>query len=134
MSRFALLLVFAVVCFCGAMGKSQNAFLSAERTDDSGSLYPERASAGVWDRSKVLREVTGPNYSDEADLCFFLKDSEIEGHISCRLRYSRSKFNRNPFGLRFGKREWSYLPKSKTAKPGTSKLLPYLLYIQERKA
>ncbi|XP_061106680.1 kisspeptin 2 [Conger conger] len=133
MSKFALLLVAVIACCYGAMGKSQNAFISAERTDNTGSLYPERASAGVWGHSKVPREVADQNYSEQPDLCFFLKDSEIEGHISCRLRYSRSKFNRNPFGLRFGKREWSYLPKSKTARPGTSKLLPYLLYFQERR-
>ncbi|KAJ8392321.1 hypothetical protein AAFF_G00076850 [Aldrovandia affinis] len=134
MSSFALLLLAAVVCHYGTMGRSQHAFISDERMDDSGALYPKRASAGVWSHSKeVLREVAGPGSSDQADLCFFVKDSEMDNRISCRLRYSRSKFNRNPFGLRFGKRDWSYLPKAKTARPATSQLLPYLLYLQERR-
>ncbi|KAG8138438.1 hypothetical protein E2320_004331 [Naja naja] len=46
-----------------------------------------------------------PNLADPTSLCYFIQESETESQISCRLRFTRSKFNFNSFGLRFGKRQ-----------------------------
>uniref|UniRef100_A0A8D2LCJ1 Uncharacterized protein n=1 Tax=Varanus komodoensis TaxID=61221 RepID=A0A8D2LCJ1_VARKO len=43
--------------------------------------------------------------TDPSTLCYFIQESETESQITCRLRFTRSKFNFNPFGLRFGKRQ-----------------------------
>ncbi|XP_036374366.1 kisspeptin 2 [Megalops cyprinoides] len=128
MSTFALLLAAAMVCHHGTMGRSPHGIPPAERTDISGSVHPERELDGVRGHSKETRDVKGPNSSDQPNLCFFLKDSEIE---SCRLRFARNKFNINPFGLRFGKRDWSNQSEAKNTRPTTSKLLPYLMYLRE---
>ncbi|XP_066524481.1 kisspeptin 2 isoform X2 [Hoplias malabaricus] len=43
--------------------------------------------------------------AEDATLCFFLKEKDTESQVSCKHRLNlRSKFNYNPFGLRFGKR------------------------------
>ncbi|KAM6437818.1 uncharacterized protein PHA67_024416 [Liasis olivaceus] len=50
-----------------------------------------------------------PNVADPTSLCYFIQESETESQISCRLRFTRSRFNFNSFGLRFGKRQESPL-------------------------
>uniref|UniRef100_A0A670KLU7 Kisspeptin 2 n=1 Tax=Podarcis muralis TaxID=64176 RepID=A0A670KLU7_PODMU len=70
------------------------------------------------------------NPSDPSSLCYLIQESDTESQISCRLRFTRSKFNFNPFGLRFGKRQGGVLD-ADTGKLGpqssSSKMLQSLL-------
>uniref|UniRef100_A0A4W4FAU0 Kisspeptin 2 n=1 Tax=Electrophorus electricus TaxID=8005 RepID=A0A4W4FAU0_ELEEL len=71
------------------------------------------------------RDVHELDPSEDASLCFFLKEKDVESDVSCKPRLTRSKFNYNPFGLRFGKRDRRL--KSDSDRLRTSRLLPLLL-------
>lgn len=81
--------------------------------------------AGLGDPDQ--REMDERSTSEDDRICFLLKEKDSERHISCKHRLTRSKFNYNPFGLRFGKRDG----RLKTDKTGTRKILPLLLFVRE---
>uniref|UniRef100_A0A8C5MWI4 Kisspeptin 2 n=1 Tax=Leptobrachium leishanense TaxID=445787 RepID=A0A8C5MWI4_9ANUR len=64
--------------------------------------------------------------------CFFVHEAEMKSQISCRLRFARSKFNFNPFGLRFGKRGSISADSKPDPKGVIRKFLGYLLNRTER--
>ncbi|KAG7320552.1 hypothetical protein KOW79_016405 [Hemibagrus wyckioides] len=84
---------------------------------------PEFAGLGDPDQ----REMDERSTSEDDRICFLLKEKDSESHISCKHRLTRSKFNYNPFGLRFGKRDG----RLKTDRTGTRKILPLLLFVRE---
>ncbi|XP_066561828.1 kisspeptin 2 isoform X2 [Amia ocellicauda] len=127
MNGLMLLLTAVVVCPYRIMGNPLHGSLPAEHFDIA-------ASAPVGLRTLphlVAREAESPNSVDEASLCYFVQESEIESQISCRLRFPRSKFNFNPFGLRFGKRDRGTAARGRSAIPVPSALLPYLLKLKQ---
>lgn len=65
--------------------------------------------------------------SEDDRICFLLKEKDSERHISCQHRLTRSKFNYNPFGLRFGKREGRLKP----GRSGPRDMIPLLLFVRE---
>ncbi|XP_056604684.1 kisspeptin 2 isoform X2 [Triplophysa dalaica] len=73
------------------------------------------------------RESEEPNVSDDSGLCLFIHEKDESSHISCKHRLTRSKFNYNPFGLRFGKRNDATA--RDTDKP--KHLLPIMLYLKQ---
>ncbi|KAF4079893.1 hypothetical protein AMELA_G00183480 [Ameiurus melas] len=73
------------------------------------------------------RGVDERSTSEDDRICFLLKDQDSESHISCKHRLTRSKFNYNPFGLRFGKRDGRLRPE----RSGTRRRLPVLLFLRE---
>lgn len=76
------------------------------------------------------RESDEPNISDDSSLCLFIKEKDESSHISCKHRLTRSKFNYNPFGLRFGKRNDA--PTRDTDRPKHKHLLPIMLYLRKQ--
>uniref|UniRef100_A0ACB8FLP1 Uncharacterized protein n=1 Tax=Sphaerodactylus townsendi TaxID=933632 RepID=A0ACB8FLP1_9SAUR len=105
---FRLLLLFFVVTVDQhvAFGKPlYGDFRSITQVDFSDSAEPantlqaKRNSYHATQASEIL------SLADPSSLCFFIQDSDTESQITCRLRFTRSKFNFNPFGLRFGKRQ-----------------------------
>lgn len=92
---------------------------------------PAKAQEG---HSVVMRsKVVSPNLPDDANLCYLLKEGdEDQRQMICKHRLTRtSKFNFNPFGLRFGKRDKFDPFKANLIRSRTSKLLPILLYFRE---
>ncbi|XP_076861541.1 kisspeptin 2 [Brachyhypopomus gauderio] len=75
------------------------------------------------------RDVHDLDFSEDSSLCFFLREKDAESQISCKPRLTRSKFNYNPFGLRFGKRDRRLKPDRDGSR--TTKLLPILLLARE---
>ncbi|XP_042566091.1 kisspeptin 2 [Clupea harengus] len=75
------------------------------------------------------RETDSPGAPEDEALCLLSKERDAVMHLSCKQRLTRSKFNINPFGLRFGKRQ--DLLNTPAAKSGTRKLLPILLYLRD---
>lgn len=75
------------------------------------------------------REMDERSFSEDDQICFFLTEKDTESQISCKHRLTRSKFNSNPFGLRFGKRD--ELQKSDKKRLRFKKLLPLLLFMSE---
>ncbi|XP_077197082.1 uncharacterized protein LOC143839138 isoform X2 [Paroedura picta] len=71
----------------------------SDLADPDNDLEAKRNSYQAARDSQVLK------LSNPSSLCYFLQESDTESQISCRLRFTRSKFNFNPFGLRFGKRQ-----------------------------
>uniref|UniRef100_A0A668AL96 Kisspeptin 2 n=1 Tax=Myripristis murdjan TaxID=586833 RepID=A0A668AL96_9TELE len=67
--------------------------------------------------------------AEDPNLCFSLRENDDQRQLLCNDR--RSKFNMNPFGLRFGKRYTGYLYKGALKRPRTSDLLPGFLYPRE---
>uniref|UniRef100_A0A4W3J8A0 Uncharacterized protein n=1 Tax=Callorhinchus milii TaxID=7868 RepID=A0A4W3J8A0_CALMI len=64
--------------------------------NDSG--FPENSQP-------LARNAEAQKPAEQSSMCYFVQESELESQISCKLRFTRSKFNFNPFGLRFGKRQ-----------------------------
>uniref|UniRef100_A0A8C4S7M3 Kisspeptin n=1 Tax=Erpetoichthys calabaricus TaxID=27687 RepID=A0A8C4S7M3_ERPCA len=98
-------------------------------------LWPILYSATeLSDQSSSLthqKEAESQNSAEQASLCYFIQESEMESQISCRLRFTRSKFNFNPFGLRFGKREMYSTTNGKSTVFTNNKLLSYVLRFLE---
>nr|ALR73047.1 kisspeptin-2 [Acipenser schrenckii]AOW41583.1 KISS2 [Acipenser schrenckii] len=107
MSRLVLLLATVVVCQYGTLGKAvYGDLLPDEHLEISDPLNPASRSMGPESSTLVkIRGVEAEHSAEPASLCYFIQESEIESQISCRLRFTRSKFNFNPFGLRYGKRD-----------------------------
>ncbi|KAJ1164906.1 hypothetical protein NDU88_005338 [Pleurodeles waltl] len=93
--------------------------------------YPDGKTESKRASDQVIRNADSPNSSEHASLCYFVQESEIESQISCRLRFTRSKFNFNPFGLRFGKREPGSPVSKRDPTPVSRIILPYLLALKE---
>ncbi len=78
--------------------------------------------------SMERRQFDEPSTSNDASLCFFFQEKDESSHISCKQRLTRSKFNYNPFGLRFGKRNEATTTDSDRPK----QLLPMMLYLRKQ--
>ncbi|XP_067283620.1 kisspeptin 2 [Pseudorasbora parva] len=76
--------------------------------------------------SMERRQFDEPNASDDGRLCFFIQEKDESSKISCKHRLTRSKFNYNPFGLRFGKRDKGTTTDSD--RPNHKHLLPMMLF------
>uniref|UniRef100_G1KTI1 Kisspeptin 2 n=1 Tax=Anolis carolinensis TaxID=28377 RepID=G1KTI1_ANOCA len=94
----------------------------SDAADPANDLQAKRNSYLNTRESEVL------DSEDPSSLCYFIQESETESQISCRLRFTRSKFNFNPFGLRFGKRQGDTLADDgKLGSQGSRKILQALL-------
>ncbi|XP_060745794.1 kisspeptin 2 [Tachysurus vachellii] len=82
---------------------------------------PEFPGLGETDQ----RDMDERSTSEDDRICFLLKEKDSESHISCKHRLTRSKFNYNPFGLRFGKRD------GRLKSHRMRKILPLLLFVRE---
>lgn len=80
--------------------------------------------------SMERRQFDEPSASDDASLCFFFQEKDESSHISCKHRLTRSKFNYNPFGLRFGKRNEATT--TERDRPKHKHLLPMMLYLRKQ--
>lgn len=67
--------------------------------------------------------------ADDPNLCFSLRENDDQRQLLCNDR--RSKFNFNPFGLRFGKRFNSYIYRRAVKRARTKKFSPLTLYPRE---
>nr|XP_014345641.1 PREDICTED: uncharacterized protein LOC106704023 [Latimeria chalumnae] len=129
MTRFLLFFVM-VICQNGAFGKHVYGNLPSNNQLEF-SVYPLSEAEAERQSHHMTRDIDAQNSAEHASLCYFVQESEIESQISCRLRFTRSKFNFNPFGLRFGKRGQS---SSSNRNPVlvSRKLIPqYLLKLKE---
>ncbi|XP_069763815.1 kisspeptin 2 [Narcine bancroftii] len=101
MTRLLLFVAVVVHCQNGYLGKpvSYDKFASVD------SMYPARESEFPRESHDLGQNLDGQKSSEQSSMCYFLQESDLESQISCKLRFTRSKFNFNPFGLRFGKRD-----------------------------
>ncbi|KAF4114659.1 kisspeptin 2 [Onychostoma macrolepis] len=112
----------ALILFMSAM-ICQSTALRAPFTDmDTSEPIPD--SKQTMER----RQFDEPSTSDDASLCFFFQEKDESSHISCKHRLTRSKFNYNPFGLRFGKRNEA----TTTDTDRHKHLLPMMLYLRKQ--
>ncbi|KAM6984779.1 kisspeptin 2 [Aplochiton taeniatus] len=114
MRILALVLVCAVTRQYGTLGASLTGFGSSE-----------------WSDTEEISEVEKRQETEDLNLCLFLRENEDQQQLICNDRLTRSKFNYNPFGLRFGKRSKAYPSNVDSTRSRTSKLLPILLYLRE---
>ncbi|XP_034146014.1 kisspeptin 2 [Esox lucius] len=129
MRMLAFILLFAIIPQNGTSG-TQGLGRISQWTDIPGH-FPAMSKVG---HSLKRNEVFGPNIPDDA-LCYLLKENEEPRQLICKHLLTRtSKFNFNPFGLRFGKRANGYPSKVNLTRSKTSKLLPILLYLREVQA
>uniref|UniRef100_A0A8C8JN10 Uncharacterized protein n=1 Tax=Oncorhynchus tshawytscha TaxID=74940 RepID=A0A8C8JN10_ONCTS len=127
MRMLAFFLVCAITRQYGTWGTPTHGF---GWTDIPGQT-PAKVQVG---HSVVMRsEIVSPNLPGDANLCYLLKEGdEDQQQMICKHRLTRtSKFNVNPFGLRFGKRDKFDPSKDNLIRSRTSKLLPILLYLRE---
>ncbi|XP_073505353.1 uncharacterized protein [Phyllobates terribilis] len=122
MSRF---LVFVVVSLAlghdGCSAGDDIARLSD--VDFADSHFPVKRTS-----YQLIRSTDAVSFSDHPNVCYFIHDGGADGQISCRLRLTRSKFNFNPFGLRFGKRQQNDVRKRTEA---SGHILPHLLQLRD---
>ncbi|XP_040005264.1 kisspeptin 2 [Xiphias gladius] len=102
----------------GSVGAALPGFDSVQRTRATGSVLsaPGRRTAGDFP-------------AEDAGLCFALRENEDQRQLLCTDR--RSKFNFNPFGLRFGKRYGGYVYRRAVQRAGTNKFPPLSLFPRE---
>ncbi|XP_074481728.1 kisspeptin 2 [Sebastes fasciatus] len=116
----------ALVVMCGLIvgqdGGSTAAALpgsdSAQRTPATGSVL-----------SALTRRTAGEFLAEDSNPCFSLRENEDQRQLLCNDR--RSKFNFNPFGLRFGKRYDGYVYRRAVKRARTNKLSPLSLFSRE---
>ncbi|KAL8222326.1 UNVERIFIED_CONTAM: hypothetical protein K2H54_075508 [Gekko kuhli] len=105
---FGLLLLFLVVAADQnvALGKPLygdiRSILQVDLSDSAEPANDLEAKRNPYQTARLSRVL---NMANPSSLCYFIQESDTESQISCRLRFTRSKFNFNPFGLRFGKRQ-----------------------------
>nr|ACM07423.1 kisspeptin 2 [Dicentrarchus labrax] len=115
------LVALVVVCglILGQDGGSVGAALpeldSAQRTGATGSLL-----------SALRRRTAGEFFGEDSSPCFSLRENEEQRQLLCNDR--RSKFNFNPFGLRFGKR---YIYRRALKRARTNRFSPLFLFSRE---
>ncbi|XP_069617959.1 axoneme-associated protein mst101(2)-like [Ranitomeya imitator] len=121
MSRF---LVFVVVSLAlGHDGCSAGVDIARlPDVDFADSHFPVKRTS-----YQLIRSTDALSFSDHPNVCYFIQNGGEDGQISCRLRLARSKFNFNPFGLRFGKRQQKDATKRRDA---SSYIIPYLLQLK----
>nr|APT42867.1 kisspeptin 2 [Sinocyclocheilus tingi] len=113
----------ALILFMSAM-ICQSTAIRAPFTDmDTSEPVPDSKQDYL---SVERRQFDEPSASDDANLCLFFQEKDESRHISCKHRLTRSKFNYNPFGLRFGKRN-----EAPTDRPKHEHLLPIMLYLRK---
>nr|DBA30248.1 TPA: hypothetical protein GDO54_006256 [Pyxicephalus adspersus] len=105
---------------------------SAGMEDLSDSEYPENELPMKRNNYPLVRSAESQNWADHPNICYFIHESQSEGQISCRLRFTRSKFNFNPFGLRFGKRDHSGVTAKRIPEPSSGHFLHYLLKLKDK--
>ncbi|XP_056311043.1 kisspeptin 2 [Danio aesculapii] len=117
----------ALILFMSAM-VSQSTAMRAIFTDmDTPEPIPDPKARFL---SLERRQFEEPSASDDASLCFFIQEKDETSQISCKHRLARSKFNYNPFGLRFGKRNEATTSDSDRLKH--KHLLPMMLYLRKQ--
>ncbi|KAL6459567.1 hypothetical protein MHYP_G00313260 [Metynnis hypsauchen] len=121
----------AVILFISAM-TAQQATSGAPSTDVA--LSEHLSSPGDFAPSRLRGrppvERRDADEPEDASLCFFLREKDVESQVSCKHRLNlRSKFNYNPFGLRFGKRGGRSKPPTNRWRRG--RLLPVLLSVRQ---
>ncbi|XP_074554245.1 kisspeptin 2 [Halichoeres trimaculatus] len=112
--------LLALVVVCGLI-VGENALQgsnSAQRTPATDSVLNARG-----------RRSTGEFVEEDPSTCFSLRKNEEQRQLLCNDR--RSKFNFNPFGLRFGKRFNSYVYRRAVKRARTNKLSPLSLFSRE---
>ncbi|XP_045898302.1 kisspeptin 2 [Micropterus dolomieu] len=93
-------------------------FDTAQRTHATGSVL------------STLRRRTAEEFlTEDPNLCFSLRENEDQRQLLCNDR--RSKFNFNPFGLRFGKRYNGYIYRRALKRARTNKFSPLSLFPRE---
>nr|XP_046235124.1 kisspeptin 2 isoform X2 [Scatophagus argus]XP_046235125.1 kisspeptin 2 isoform X2 [Scatophagus argus] len=118
--------IVALVAVCGLIvaqdGGSVGALLpgydSTQRTRATGSVL-----------SALRRSTAGELLAEDPNLCFSLRENEDQWQLLCNDR--RSKFNFNPFGLRFGKRYNGYIYRRAVKRARTSNFSPLSLFSRE---
>ncbi|XP_040886492.1 kisspeptin 2 [Toxotes jaculatrix] len=115
------LVALVVVCglIVGEGGGSVGAALPG-----SESALRTRATGSVL---SALRRRSADFPAEDPGLCFSPRENEDQRQLLCNDR--RSKFNFNPFGLRFGKRYNVYRRAAKRAR--TNKISPLYLFPRE---
>ncbi|XP_050933606.1 kisspeptin 2 [Lates calcarifer] len=110
------LVALVVVCglIVGQDGGAVPGYDSAQRTRATGSVV------------SALRRRTADFLQEDPNLCFSLRENEDQRQLLCNDR--RSKFNFNPFGLRFGKR---YIYRRAVKRARTNKFSPFSLFPRE---
>ncbi|XP_038136733.1 kisspeptin 2 [Cyprinodon tularosa] len=109
-----------VVCilFLGDVGAALFGLDSAQNTHATGS----RLSAL---RGRSARDLL----TEDPNLCLSLREDEEQRQLLCNDR--RSKFNYNPFGLRFGKRYNNYVFRKAVKRARSRGFLPLSLFSRE---
>ncbi|XP_060885967.1 kisspeptin 2 [Labrus mixtus] len=114
----------ALVVVCGLIvgqdgrGAALQGADSVQKTPDTGSVL-----------SALSRRSTGEFPEEDPSTCFSLRENEEQRQLLCNDR--RSKFNFNPFGLRFGKRYNGYIYRRAVQRARTRKLTPLSLFSRE---
>ncbi|XP_044041902.1 kisspeptin 2 [Siniperca chuatsi] len=116
----------ALVVVCGLI-VGQDGGSVAAALPGSDAAQRSRATGSVL--SALRRRTAGEFLAEDPNLCFSLRENEDQRQLLCNDR--RSKFNFNPFGLRFGKRYNGYIYRRAIKRARTNKFSPLSLFSRE---
>ncbi|XP_034529595.1 kisspeptin 2 [Notolabrus celidotus] len=123
--------LLALVVVCGLM-VGQDALQgsdSAQRTPGTGVFRCPPLSPSGSVPSALIRRSTGELLEEDPSTCFSLRENEEQRQLLCNDR--RSKFNFNPFGLRFGKRFNSYIYRRAVKRARRNQFSPLSMFSRE---
>uniref|UniRef100_A0A087XS62 Kisspeptin 2 n=2 Tax=Poecilia TaxID=8080 RepID=A0A087XS62_POEFO len=100
--------------------------------DDDGSVGADPFGLDPVQKTHATalrRRHAGDFLAEDPNLCLSLRQDEEQQQLVCNDR--RSKFNYNPFGLRFGKRYNNYVFRRAVKRARTRGFLPLSLFSRE---
>uniref|UniRef100_A0A3P9P957 Kisspeptin 2 n=1 Tax=Poecilia reticulata TaxID=8081 RepID=A0A3P9P957_POERE len=100
--------------------------------DDDGSVGADPFGLDPVQKTHATalrRRHAGDFLAEDPNLCLSLRQDEEQQQLLCNDR--RSKFNYNPFGLRFGKRYNNYVFRRAVKRARTRGFLPLSLFSRE---
>ncbi|KAM7366787.1 hypothetical protein PAMP_014731 [Pampus punctatissimus] len=101
----------------GSLAAALPGFDSEQRTRRTGSVL------------SVLRRSSAGDFLEDPNLCFSLRENDDQRQLLCNDR--RSKFNFNPFSLRFGKRYNGYIYRRAVKRARTNNFSPVSVFVRE---
>ncbi|XP_031753606.1 kisspeptin isoform X1 [Xenopus tropicalis] len=138
MARTMLLLLLLTLVISqhavgGTMFRGDEEGLELEEIGGPETSYPEGDPREKSESYELIPSADTLSWPGRSNICYFIREGRLESQLSCHLRFTRSKFNFNPFGLRFGKRARGDANGEGLAPLVPRRLLPFLLKLKDKR-
>ncbi|OCT86003.1 hypothetical protein XELAEV_18019697mg [Xenopus laevis] len=137
MTRAMLLLLLTLLIYRntsagGTLYGGNEEGLELEEIAGPETNYPEGDSQVKSESYELFPKAGALSWPGRPNICYFIHQGRLESQLSCHLRFTRRKFNFNPFGLRFGKRARDNANAERQILRVSRQLLPHLLKLKDK--